>query len=344
MGVRRGRARFVVNRLIAGAVAVALCALGAAVVFPAVTSAASTTLTLAQAQHEVAALNVEADIASQRYDLAQQRLAVALADVRRADERSAAAARALVAGRRRVDALAVSTYTSGGFGEQYLSLLTTANPQTFFTEQATLSILAQHNAGVLLAMAYAQHQLAQDRLSALQAERAASSSARKLAATRRRILSLLAQRRAVLAQLTAAQRAVVAPAPPAVPPALPALPPNSPAFVREVLALAYAQIGKPYVWGGAGPNDFDCSGLTMWVFAHFGIYLPHYAQSQYDYGTRVPLAALQPADLVFFADSTGYIYHVGIYIGNGEMIDAPHPGTDVQIDPVFAGAIGGVQL
>lgn len=343
MGVRRTRVRFVGKRLVAGTVAVAVLALGTSAILPAVSSGASGTVTLTQAQHEVAALNVEADIASQRYDLAQQRLVAARARVTRADEQAAAAARALLAGRRRVDALAVSTYTSGGFGEQYLNLLTTANPQTFFTEQATLGILARDNAAVLLDMAYAQHRLAEARLTALQAERSAARSVRDLATVRRRILALLARRRAILAQLTSAQLAVVAP-PPAAAPALPALPANSPAFVREVLALAYAQIGKPYVWGGAGPNDFDCSGLTMWVFAHFGIYLPHYAQSQYDYGTRVPLADLQPADLVFFADSTGYIYHVGIYIGDGEMIDAPHTGTDVQIDPVFAGAIGGVQL
>jgi cell wall-associated NlpC family hydrolase len=104
-----------------------------------------------------------------------------------------------------------------------------------------------------------------------------------------------------------------------------------------------SQIGKPYVWAGAGPDSYDCSGLTMWAFAHVGISLPHSAAGQYGYGTHVPVSQLQPGDLVFFADG-GYIGHVGIYYGNGEMVDAPHSGSTVGIHALYGGLVGGTRL
>jgi cell wall-associated NlpC family hydrolase len=89
-------------------------------------------------------------------------------------------------------------------------------------------------------------------------------------------------------------------------------------------------LGVPYVWGGASPSGFDCSGLVMYVFAQLGISLPHYAAAQYGFGTPVPADQLQPGDLVFF-DGLG---HVGIYIGGGQMIHAPHTGDVVKISPI----------
>lgn len=113
--------------------------------------------------------------------------------------------------------------------------------------------------------------------------------------------------------------------------------------VATVLAFARAQLGVPYVWGGDGPADgggFDCSGLSQAAYRAAGIAIPRTAQAQYDFGPRVPPGqALQPGDLVFFgpeeeAGEWMAVGHVGIYIGNGEMIDATQPGSDVQIDPV----------
>jgi len=96
----------------------------------------------------------------------------------------------------------------------------------------------------------------------------------------------------------------------------------------EAASIAMKYLGVPYVFGGGTPAGFDCSGLVMYVYAQLGIQLPHYAAAQYGYGVAVPRADLQPGDLVFF-DALG---HVGIWIGGGQFIDAPHTGSFVSIE------------
>jgi peptidoglycan DL-endopeptidase CwlO len=98
----------------------------------------------------------------------------------------------------------------------------------------------------------------------------------------------------------------------------------------RVVSIAMQYLGRPYVWGAAGPYSFDCSGLVTYVFAQVGISLPHFAASQWEYGTYVPVDQLQPGDLVFFEN----LGHVGIYVGGGEYIQAPQPGDVVKITPL----------
>jgi cell wall-associated NlpC family hydrolase len=96
--------------------------------------------------------------------------------------------------------------------------------------------------------------------------------------------------------------------------------------------VAKAQIGKPYKWGAAGPNSFDCSGLTMYAWGKAGVSLPHSAAAQYNSLPHVPVDSLAPGDLVFYGHS---IHHVGIYIGGGQMINAPQTGETVRVDSIF---------
>ena len=94
------------------------------------------------------------------------------------------------------------------------------------------------------------------------------------------------------------------------------------------MQIAETQLGVPYVWGGASPSGFDCSGLTMWVYAQLGISLAHFTGAQWTAGPHVPYDQLAPGDLVFFEPTIG---HVGIYIGGGSFIHAPHTGDVVKI-------------
>jgi cell wall-associated NlpC family hydrolase len=100
-----------------------------------------------------------------------------------------------------------------------------------------------------------------------------------------------------------------------------------PARYGGVVGVAMSYLGTPYVWGGASPGGFDCSGFVMFVFSQVGVSLPHHAADQYNYGTPVSRDELEPGDLVFF-DGLG---HVGIYIGGGQFIHSPHTGDVVKI-------------
>lgn len=104
----------------------------------------------------------------------------------------------------------------------------------------------------------------------------------------------------------------------------------------EAIAFARKQIGQPYVWGGDGPHEggFDCSGLTTAAYAKAGIQLPRTAHTQYHATSRVPQRELRPGDLVFYGNPGAKIHHVGLYIGNGQMIDAPTFGQPVGIHPI----------
>jgi cell wall-associated NlpC family hydrolase len=106
------------------------------------------------------------------------------------------------------------------------------------------------------------------------------------------------------------------------------------------LRAALTRRGDPYIWGAAGPGEFDCSGLVMWAYAQEGIQLDHYTGDQWNEGEHISRSQLEPGDLLFFfAD----ISHVGIWLGNGLMVDAPSFGQDVMVQPVdwsiFVGAV-----
>ena len=112
--------------------------------------------------------------------------------------------------------------------------------------------------------------------------------------------------------------------------------PPAGSFGEQVVREAARHKGAPYEYGAAGPNSFDCSGFTMYVFGRFGIQLPHNAADQYDAVRHVPASALRPGDLVFFDGSNG-IYHVGIYASRGEMWAATHSGDYVRLESIHAG-------
>jgi cell wall-associated NlpC family hydrolase len=97
------------------------------------------------------------------------------------------------------------------------------------------------------------------------------------------------------------------------------------------VAAALSRVGDTYVWGGSGPTDFDCSGLVMWAYAQAGLDLPHFSGAQYSDSTHISMSQLEPGDLVFPSDPTE---HVAMYIGGGQIVEAPETGVPVHVVPL----------
>ncbi|WP_329135629.1 NlpC/P60 family protein [Streptomyces sp. NBC_01476] len=202
--------------------------------------------------------------------------------------------------------------------------------QTLTTRQTELKTA---KADVQSKLSQAQHLLntltAQEkaRLAALQAKQEAE--AKKKAAALAAAEKAKAAKAAELAKTTAGSKGADAPTTPA----------NS-SIADQAIAFAQKQLGKPYVWGATGPDSFDCSGLTQAAYKAAGITLPRTTYDQVNVGTRISEADLKPGDLIFFYSD---VSHVGLYIGGGNMIHAPHTGTVVKIAPItempFYGAV-----
>ena len=315
-----------------------------------------------EARRELERINREVALAAEDYNGAELELHAARRAVARAQARVATQERAVAAAARGIGELAAAAYTSNGGVDPIVELMTTATPGTFVDQAATLDLIAGHQRDALRQVRAARRLLEHEsRIAAQELARAADIAARmertrvaierKLVrqqalvkqletedARRERLAREAAERRA--AQLAAAQARArqIAAAEAARRAALEraartrqATPVyTGPASGRASIAVqeAYRQLGKPYRWGAEGPDSFDCSGLSKWAWAKAGVDLPHYSRAQYNEGRRVSRAELRPGDLVFFGNP---IHHLGIYIGNGQMIHAPQTGDVVKI-------------
>jgi cell wall-associated NlpC family hydrolase len=184
--------------------------------------------------------------------------------------------------------------------------------------------------------AYDRLHAAEERASRAAAERRArdrAAAAERATAAARRAAPATAARPAHAAPHAAAAPAAPAPAAQAAP--APAAPPavvaGGSAAAQTAVRTALAQVGDPYVWGAAGPNAFDCSGLMQYAYAAAGISLPHSSAMQSTMGVPVSRSELRPGDLIFFYSP---VSHVGMYIGNGQMVHASTSGQPVKIAPV----------
>jgi peptidoglycan DL-endopeptidase CwlO len=184
-------------------------------------------------------------------------------------------------------------------------------------------------------------------LAKAQAQARAAAAAAQAQALAQAQAQARAQQAAAVAQAQARAHATTTPPASPItvsPPTGPAPRPTGrrapPGSSRGMIALnfAQAQLGKWYEWGASGPDTFDCSGLTMRAWEAAGVSLPHLAAAQYADVAHVAIADLQPGDLVFFGSD---IHHVGIYAGNGQMIDAPYTGVQVRYDSIFWGDLIG---
>lgn len=230
----------------------------------------------------------------------------------------------LAGGKLAVGQLAAQSYMNGGLATP-LELLTNSTPETLISRAAFMQVLQQQNGDQVsqIAEGVAAAQRAQE--SAEQQAKRAKQLTAQMAEKQHQ-----AQGKINLLNSSVFKKAMQVFSQTGNYPNIPI--PTANTIGAQALRWALSARGSPYVWGAAGPHAFDCSGLVLWAYAHVGISLPHLAAAQYDMGIHVGRNQLQPGDLVFFYSDIG---HVGLYIGNNLMVDAPDFGQDVQVQPVM---------
>jgi len=279
--------------------------------------------TLKQLVAQATQLSNEVDSLGQQYDGLKIQLAHANSEVKTANLAEKRAQEAMAGSQKAVAQLAAMGYMNGGTSLT-LQMLTSSDPSNFLKQASTVQQL-NDEAGM--------------RVSNLQREQIAAARAQATAkeeiATANSIQSQINGKvKTINAKLSVLKSSEMSQAlavfnqtgnyPDVV------LPQGSSAEI-QALRAAFTKRGDSYVWGAAGPSTFDCSGLVVWAYQQVGINLPHYTGSLWNSGLHVAESDLEPGDLVFF-DSD--ISHVGFYIGNGLMLDAPHTGAVVRVEAI----------
>jgi peptidoglycan DL-endopeptidase CwlO len=328
-------------------------------------SADSIAQQIAGAQKQLDALDAQAEAATERYNASRIKLAAAQSAAGSAQRRLVTARAHLTSLRGAISAFAIAAYTGDPL-DSTLSI-TATDPQEFLDKLATLQAVTNSQQQALAAVAAASHDEAAAQAQAAAALKAQAASTKTMQADRDQVVAAAGKEQAILHDLQAKEAALIRAAKAraariAAERAAAALAAREAAAraavsqldsqgtsgpvvtgsggARVAVQWAYRELGKPYVWGAEGPNSFDCSGLTKYVWAKAGVYLDHYTGSQWNEGRHVSQSELQPGDLVFFG---GDLHHVGIYVGNGNMIEAPHSGANVRVAPYnrsdYAGAV-----
>jgi cell wall-associated NlpC family hydrolase len=273
---------------------------------------------------EATQLSNEVDSLGQQFDGLKIQLAQANSEVKTAKLAATRAEDAMAGSQKAVAQLAAMGYMNGGM-DPTLQMLTSGNPDTFLSQASTVEQL--DNEAAMRLSTLQREQVAAERAQTTAKEEIATAN--NLQSQINGKVKTIHAKLAILNSSAMAQAMAVFDKTGSYPDIVL---PEATNVGTTALRAALTQRGKPYVWGAAGPDSYDCSGLVEWAFAQEGISLPHYTGSQWDSGMHVSRADLEPGDLVFFfAD----ISHVGLYIGNGLMVDAPSTGQVVQVQPVF---------
>ncbi|HUR50560.1 MAG TPA: NlpC/P60 family protein [Mycobacteriales bacterium] len=307
-------------------------------IVPAQLSQAEPRPTISEVQRRIDALNTKIASVNEDYDGSRLDLAAAKRRAGVAQSRVRGAEAQLKVVQKSIQAIAAAAYRSGGT-DKFVQLISTSTPQTFLDRASSLDRIAAGQSAQMAAAATARHRFAAARAEATQQQADQQAIATKMARQKSQIEEALVEQERLLGSLKADERRQLAAQQAASLRAASnatrasrsrAATYNGPASGRAAIAVreAYRQLGKPYQWGAAGPDRFDCSGLTMWVWGKAGVSLPHQSRAQYAGGRKVSQSDLRPGDLVFYGSP---IHHVGIYIGNGQKIAAPQTGDVVKI-------------
>ncbi|MGK5629700.1 NlpC/P60 family protein [Streptomyces sp. URMC 123] len=314
--------------------------------------------TPAQVRTEVDRLHHEAEEATEKYNGAKEAADKARRSLDALRDEAARRTGELNAARNAIGSMATAQYRSGGAVDPTMHLVLSSSPDQYLERASRVERAGSRQAAAVADIHRRLRGIEQLRERGAERMRELKERQAALAKHKAAINGKLAEAERLLDRLTAAQRAAVlardghgggraggtgaaaasyARADRGAARGAPLTAPGTRA--AQAISFAYGAIGKPYVWGATGPSAFDCSGLTQAAWRAAGVELPRTTYTQINAGQRVSRGELAPGDLVFFYSG---ISHVGLYIGNGQMIHAPRPGAAVRIAPVdsmpFAGA------
>lgn len=296
---------------------------------------------------QVDALDKQIEILTEDYNAARERHRRLVEEEKAAAERLQAITKRTEAMQTRLGARAASMYRNGPLGFMDV-LFGVSDFEAFAQTWDFLRELNEDDAQTVEELKLARAEQAEARRQLEQRTLQAAAVSGELAARKESIESQLESRKQMLSGLeaqvaeldraeerrraAAAARAVSRPEPGGR-----KFPPPTRAARSEIVSIAKRYLGARYVWGAEGPDTFDCSGFTKYVYMQVGVSLPRVSRAQINAGQRVSRGDLQPGDLVFFGNP---IHHVGIYVGGGEMIHSPRTGDVVKISPLYSDYVG----
>ncbi|MFE7708928.1 C40 family peptidase [Streptomyces sp. NPDC057486] len=297
--------------------------------------------TPARIKAEVDRLYHDAEVATEQYNGAKEEATAAAKSLNALRDEAARRAERLNASRNALGSLAAAEYRTGGL-DPAVQLALSSDPDQYLQRASYVEWASDRQAAEVSNVQRQVTEIAQLRTEAKNELAALTARRADLKKHRTTVRARLADAQKLLDTLSPAERAGferadAARADRGAPRLGATQAPN--ARAAEAVAFAYGALGKPYVWGATGPSSFDCSGLTQAAWRSAGVSLPRTTYTQINAGRHVPRSELVPGDLVFFYSG---VSHVGLYIGDGQMIHAPHPGAPVRIAPIdnmpFAGA------
>ena len=279
-------------------------------------------------------LEFEINSLSEQYDGLRIQLTRAKANAKIAQQAASRGQAALAVGQQAIAQLAAANYMNSGLDPTFQAL-TSGDPGQFLSQASAIAEMDQSSSVMVSTLSHQVEQALRDKETAQQQIAAVNALENQMNGKKKLILAkidkvnsaAMKQAMDIFEQTGQYPKVTI---------------PTANTVGAQALQAAISRLGYPYIWGAAGPTSFDCSGLVMWAYQQVGISLPHFTVSQYNSGVHVSRNDLEPGDLIFFFSN---ISHVGMYIGNGMMIDAPNFGEDVKVQPIYWNAfVGAVRI